>query len=182
MPPVSEENRKSELEFWQAFETVRPQILGALLDVIIVAVRNLPNVKLAELPRMADFLLWITAAEEGLGWKPGTFQRAYRLNRTTANDIVIEASMVALAIRRLLEKQEAWEGTATELKDQLEQDPSEEDRKKRAARKMRWCFPIRSGVLRQKIRKQTKSGVFPFLLPCVKCWKRSGKINGKGRW
>lgn len=131
LPPVSETNRRTEGEFWQAFETVRPRIVGALLDVVVVALRNLPTVKLAKLPRMADFALWVTAAEAGLGWDPGTFQRAYHLNRITANDMVVEASMVALALRRFLEKQNAWEGTATELKERLEHDLSPEDLKKK---------------------------------------------------
>ena len=67
---------------------------------------------------MADFALWITAAEPALGWKPGTFLTTYKSNRNTANILILESSSVAKALQQLVE-QEPWEGTATELLDKL---------------------------------------------------------------
>src|SRR3546814_12373766 len=37
--------------------------LGALLDAASAALRELPNVRLPRVPRMADFAEWVTAAE-----------------------------------------------------------------------------------------------------------------------
>ena len=65
------EQRRDEAQFWREFEEVRPRILGALLDAATAGVRNLPNVKLDQLPRMADFALWVNACEESIGMKPG---------------------------------------------------------------------------------------------------------------
>ncbi len=65
------ERRRDEAEFWRAFEEVRPRVLGALLDAAAAGLKNLPRVKLDQLPRMADFALWISAGEEALGMQAG---------------------------------------------------------------------------------------------------------------
>ena len=53
----------------------RPVILGALLDAVSGALRNLDKVKLDRSPRMADLAKWITAAEPALGWEAGRIPR-----------------------------------------------------------------------------------------------------------
>ncbi len=60
------ETRRDERKFWRDFEEARPRILGALLDPATAGLRNLPNVKLHQLPRMADFAIWIDACSESL--------------------------------------------------------------------------------------------------------------------
>ena len=65
------EMRRDEAQFWREFEQARPRILGALLDAATAGLRNLPNVRLDQLPRMADFAIWVNACEESLGMKPG---------------------------------------------------------------------------------------------------------------
>ena len=76
------ERRRDEAQFWSEFEEVRPRILGALLDAVSAGLRNLPNVRLEQPPRMADFALWLNACEESLGMKPGETLAAYQSNRT----------------------------------------------------------------------------------------------------
>jgi putative DNA primase/helicase len=46
---------------------------------VSAALRNVETVTLLTKPRMADFARWVTAAEEGFGWAPGTFMAAYTL-------------------------------------------------------------------------------------------------------
>ena len=104
-----------ELDLWQRFERERPFVLGALLDAVSAALRNLPETRLRSLPRLADFCLWVTAAEAGLGWKPGTFVWAYAGNQREANDLALDADPVARAVRRLMEGRAEWTGSATEL-------------------------------------------------------------------
>ncbi|MGH9428884.1 MAG: hypothetical protein ACRD2L_21575, partial [Terriglobia bacterium] len=118
LPAIPETERKPESVFWAQFEAVHAHILGALLDVIAAILRNLPHVRLKRLPRMADFALWITAAEPALGWKPGTFLKTYALNRAMANDIVLDASSVAAALQ-LLVGFGPWAGTAQDLLEKL---------------------------------------------------------------
>src|SRR5262249_3186569 len=116
LPTIPESKRRSEAAFWQEFEAVRPRILGAVLNVISAALRNESRVKLDRLPRMADFAVWVTAAESALGWKAGTFLAAYKGNRTEANELALEVSPVTAVVKTLIEKENtAWEGTAREL-------------------------------------------------------------------
>src|SRR5207253_3879656 len=43
---IPDNRRRSEKELLEAFEKIRPQILGALLDAVAVALRRLPSIKL----------------------------------------------------------------------------------------------------------------------------------------
>jgi len=64
---------------------------------------------------MADFALWMIAAEPGLGWKSGTFMAAYQTNREVANEVAIEASPIAALLLDLLARDGDFEGTAGDL-------------------------------------------------------------------
>ena len=65
---IPEDRRLPEKQLWRRFEELRPLILGALLDAVACALRNRATTTLPRLPRMADFALFVTAAEEALGW------------------------------------------------------------------------------------------------------------------
>jgi hypothetical protein len=58
-PVIERAKRRDEEAFWQAFEAAQPRILGALLEVLSVALRNLPSTRLDELLR------WSGAADAG---------------------------------------------------------------------------------------------------------------------
>lgn len=127
-PEMPESERRDERRFYSAFNSARPQILGALLTAAAGALRELPRIRLARLPRMADFALWSTAAENALGWKDGTFIAAYLRNQDEANEMTL-GNPVADAICKLLDpntdiadaglsKQAdaiSWKGAATPL-------------------------------------------------------------------
>ena len=114
---ITEEARDSEDDLIAAFEAKRPIILGALLDAVASALRNLDKVKLERMPRMADLAKWITAAEPALGWESGRFLTVYRENRRDVFETSFEADAVAVAIRDFIvaDRPEGWTGTATEL-------------------------------------------------------------------
>lgn len=114
LPVISEDKRKTEKDFWRQFQDARPRIFGALLNVLAIALRCLPNIELQKLPRMADFAQWVVAAQPALGWKEGTFIHAYDSNRASANTLALEASSIVAPLRLLSAKGE-WTGTATEL-------------------------------------------------------------------
>jgi hypothetical protein len=130
-PQIPEERRRAEAEFWCEFELIRPQILGALLDAVSVAFRNLAFVQIPSLPRMADFARWVTAAEPALGWPSGSFISSYTDNREAANDLALEASPVASILCSLIESG-AWKGTATDLLKALNGRASEDIRRQKA--------------------------------------------------
>lgn len=125
--PIPENKRRDEETFWQEFDQVRPKILGVLLDGVSAGLRNLPNVRLQSLPRMADFARWATAVEPAFGWPKGSFLEAYSENRALAVELGIDGCPVAQAIVELADDNEisGWEGTATELIDELEKKVSD---------------------------------------------------------
>jgi hypothetical protein len=51
---IAEDARKPETSLWSAVERARPRILGALLNMVAFGLRELPEVRLERLPRMAD--------------------------------------------------------------------------------------------------------------------------------
>jgi hypothetical protein len=63
MSRIAPQVRHSEAQVWSQFELNRSHIFGALLDCVSRGLRNLPHVKLPQLPRMADFALWSVACE-----------------------------------------------------------------------------------------------------------------------
>src|SRR5262249_38760331 len=131
LPQVPEESRVPETVFWKEFENARPRILGALLDIVCTALRNLETVRTPRLPRMADFARWICAASSALPFTQEEFLRAHADNRRESVSLSIEASPVASAIQTLTAA-DGWEGTATELLGVLESKVKEDVRKSKA--------------------------------------------------
>ena len=115
LPPIPPKRKRTEKEFYRELEEVRPLLLGALLAAVSTALCNVDRVKLAEIPRMADFAVWVAAAEEALPWEPGGFMEAYAGNRNAANELALDDDPVAVAVRRLLSELDEWSGTSTEL-------------------------------------------------------------------
>jgi hypothetical protein len=115
LPHIPDEERKPETELWAAFERARPAILGALFNAVAGALGAVSSLRLERMPRMADFALWVTAAEDALGWEAGAFMDAYTGNRKEATETAFEADPVAEAVRAFMEKRTEWTGTAGEL-------------------------------------------------------------------
>ena len=123
LPPVADSQRREEREFWAAFESARPKILGALLDAVAAGLRYLPNTRLDRRPRMADFATWAEACAPGFGWEPGQFLRDYDENRSDAVAAAAEASPLVPAIEAVLARTGldamGFDGTAAELLERL---------------------------------------------------------------
>jgi hypothetical protein len=100
---IPEDKRRTEAEFWSAFEAAQPRILGALLDAMSHGLRVLPSTKPARLPRMADFAQWIAACEGAL-WEPGTFAELYCVNRASGEIEVLNADPLGVAVQEFM----AW--------------------------------------------------------------------------
>jgi hypothetical protein len=129
LPVISEEERQEERKFHAAFEAARPRILGALLDAVSTALRRRDEIQLDLIPRMADFAVWVAAAEPGLGWREGRFLEAYERNRDDASALAIQASAVAGEVQKL---GLPWEGTAEELLVKLNQSATKETKQLRS--------------------------------------------------
>jgi putative DNA primase/helicase len=127
---IPDAERRPEDELIAEFEAARPRIIGALLDAVVRAHSNVAKVKLERSPRMADFVKWVTAAESGLGWDAGEFMMAYSDNRRDVSEAAFEADAVAVAIWNMLRtKPEGFEGTPTELLEEINNYATEATRR-----------------------------------------------------
>lgn len=111
--------RRPEREYWEEFSKDRPGILGGMLDVLAGAMGEYSGVRLDNLPRMADFARWGAAIGRALGETDEAFLRAYQANIGRVNDEVLQGHPVAAAVVALMSGREAWEGSAKELSDTL---------------------------------------------------------------
>jgi len=128
---IPDDKRISEKELWQDFAKQRAVIFSGILNGLVCALRELQNVTLNTLPRMADAALWATAGETAFGYKRGTFMAAYTRNLNEGAVASVEAHPVGVAIRRLLEKQDEWEGEASQLLEALNAVLLEEQRREK---------------------------------------------------
>ena len=111
LPVIQDEHRQEESTFWAAFDRARPAILGALLDAVVMALRNHGSVHLPSKPRMADFAVWAVAAEPVCPWPEGTFLTAYEGHKQDAIEAMLDGHPVGDVVRALA----PWTGTAKDL-------------------------------------------------------------------
>ncbi|HZA24570.1 MAG TPA: hypothetical protein VFA32_18560, partial [Dehalococcoidia bacterium] len=117
--PIAEDQRRSEEALWSEFEEIRPLLLGAMFDALSQALAIYPQITVARLPRLADFARWGVAIAEALGHDQNEFLDAYGINVASQNEAALEESLVAQAIIAFLDLSDSWEGTATELLQEL---------------------------------------------------------------
>jgi hypothetical protein len=127
---IPESKRSTEAEITAEFERQASKILGALLNGLVAGLRNLPTIQMAEKPRMADFVIWAEACCRA-HWEPDKFLAAHREGMAASVELVIEASPVGVAVRKLMEIHEQWSGTAQGLLDGLSAAVGEQVAKER---------------------------------------------------
>jgi hypothetical protein len=115
VPRIEASKRRTEAELWARVEEAQPRIFGALLSVVSNVLRTSDSVRLATLPRMADFAVRATAAESALGLPAGAFMDAYQANRAAGNDVALEGSPIGKAVLDFVDDFPEWIGTPTEL-------------------------------------------------------------------
>jgi hypothetical protein len=101
---------QAEDELNPAFESQRPGIFGALLDMMVRGLEMLPTTRVISLPRMADFAKWAMAC--GVE----NFEAAYAANRQNAINVMLSHDAVAKAVRALVVTK-TWAGTMEDLLD-----------------------------------------------------------------
>ncbi len=131
LPSIPDEKRRPETEVWGDFADAAPGVLALLLDGVATALRRLPELRLAELPRMADFARLAAAAAPAFKWTEVDILAAIASNRATAVATVIEADPVAEAVRSLCPEQGELKATAAELLNLINGKVTEETRRER---------------------------------------------------
>jgi hypothetical protein len=144
LPVLREDATVAEGQFWENFEQARPQIQGALLELVSSVLRELPEVELDEAPRMADFARVGTALERAMGLADGSFLDALAGQRINALESSLDADPVAGVLLDFMAKKPEWDGTATELLKKLTEFATDE-----LTRRRRW--PSDAGALSKRL-------------------------------
>jgi hypothetical protein len=110
----------TERAYWRKFIECRPSILGALLDAVSTAIRNLPSIEIEpeRFPRLADFAEFAVAASGGFGWTGDDVLNVLAANQRDLSDTSFDASPLAVAVHSFMKASYAntsWAGSATEL-------------------------------------------------------------------
>ena len=98
MRKIEAAKRKSVKDLWQLFNNAKPSIIAGIFDGISSYLRNKDKVQLDAPPRMMDFAIAVTAAEEGFGWEKALFMKSYSAAIKYATQDSLELNPIAWAI------------------------------------------------------------------------------------
>jgi len=136
LKPIQDQDRLTERGLFEDFERDKPHILGAILDGVSNALRDFDNMKLPNPPRMADFACWVIAGLPGLGLSSGDFLKAYAFNRLATNQLALEGSILTEALQNFIASRLVWQGTASQLYEELNDSVPEKIRSHKVWPKM----------------------------------------------
>jgi hypothetical protein len=122
-PVIPDAKRRTETELWAEYERLKPSLLGALLNGVVMALRRKSSIHLQALPRMADHVLFVTAAEPAFEWPDGSYVHAFTTQHTSAiTDQVGDDPIASRLVAYLKTHDGLFRGTASELRDALTPD------------------------------------------------------------
>jgi putative DNA primase/helicase len=159
-PPIADDSRRREEDLEQQFIETAPAILGGLLDGVVAGLngRAAAAAAMKKTPRLADFAAFAAAAASAFDWTAEEFLEAYEANRQTRVEHVVEADPVAEVIYRLMFPADdkaprltlnlacQWEGSATDLLEELDKAVSDGRR-----RQKKW--PKSASALSNRLRR-----------------------------
>jgi hypothetical protein len=105
LPPL--ESLRSSAHLLKDLYAARPKILGALCDAVSAAIRRSPDIRITELPRLADAAIWTVAAFEHTD--PEAILDAFTTWRS------LDPDPLEPHLETILGDQPTWQGTATQL-------------------------------------------------------------------
>jgi hypothetical protein len=107
-----------------AWESAKPEIFGALLDLFVKSLEILPSIKLTYSPRMIGFVKLGEAICQVLGHESGYFSALYNENHHESLAAALESSPAAVAICELVDSHQGqsttvFHGTVKSLYEKL---------------------------------------------------------------
>ncbi len=111
-------DRLLDADLAERWRKAHPRLLGGLLDLAVAVLSALPTIRLATMPRMADFACILTAVDQVLG-TDGYRTYAGMAERLAAS--AVEGDAALREISRCLVRE--WTGTAAELLTRLGDHP-----------------------------------------------------------
>lgn len=110
--PIDGKQRRYDAEIRKEADRLRPEILGAVLDLLTRTLEELPRVELAERSRLADFERVLAAVDRVLG---SNALAVYRRQRDRIAEEVVASDPVAERVLQFLQSRGEWSGNAMEL-------------------------------------------------------------------
>lgn len=120
--PLNQTSCVTESKLWETVDQHSPAIMAGLLDALSAALANEATTHLPRKPRMADFAVWVSAAESATPWPPGGFMDAYEEMRSKVIEEGIDASplgSVLVEYLRGLSPNTRWSPSATHMYETL---------------------------------------------------------------
>jgi phage/plasmid primase-like uncharacterized protein len=95
---IKDSERKTDRDIEAKFIEAKPEIFGALLDIVAKVINLLPSIQADNLPRMAEFGKIGVALESVMGWKSGEFLQTYRDFQNEVAMETLESEPVIIAL------------------------------------------------------------------------------------
>ena len=113
--------RIEEKELNRMLQEATPRILGAILDILVEALRLYPTIELGKLFRMADYTRWGYAITKAMGLDPQLFLDAYEENVKAQSEETLKSSLIATVLVSYIEilHPSGWSGTPELLYNEL---------------------------------------------------------------
>jgi hypothetical protein len=115
LPSIGSKNRLSETKLWANFYRDRPAILGALYDIVSKVIAIIDDVVVEDSTRLTDFCRVGVATEKVMGWPEGSFMNSVKTMQAEAMEIALDADVLAVGVKTIMERRPDWSGTAEEL-------------------------------------------------------------------
>jgi len=112
---IPKKERKKEEDMLKEFEQDQPMITGAIFKILQKTLSKIKEIKIEELPRMADYCFWGEAAAQALGEKEKVFTIAYFEKIGALSKEALETNPVGLCLLEFMIDNDFFEGTASEL-------------------------------------------------------------------
>lgn len=110
------EKRKTETEIKESFSDALSEILGTSFKIIRTAMRRIDEVKVDNLPRMADFAKWGYVVAECIGMGYGKmFLDEYNKNLLASRKSIAMQNPTLYAISLFMQDKPHWKGSMSDL-------------------------------------------------------------------
>jgi hypothetical protein len=125
---IPDNKRRTEEELWERFDVEHPRLLGAIFDVLAVAVKNKTSRKLSRRPRLADWGEYAAGVYEVFEWEEGEHKGAelfladWDAIVRAQNQATLDGSPTAQAVIKFMEglENEEYSASSSELHKKLE--------------------------------------------------------------
>ncbi len=106
---IPSNKRRKESDLLESLESIKPQLLGHIIDILVQVLRRKGEVHLSEYPsRLVDFSEYGELVSRCMGENEGAFTAAYFGNQKLQTLEVVDSSPVAATVMKLMEEVTEW--------------------------------------------------------------------------